>query len=227
MVQVLWEDFHFIAVYKPAMLPTQAPAAFDSAEAQVKAYIKEKYQKPAGVYLGIPHRLDKPVSGVVIFARNSKAAARLAHQFETKTVAKSYQALIAGQLPETQGTWHNHLRKIEGVAKGEICEVGAPGAKEAITHYRVLSTTLNTSLVELQPQTGRMHQLRLQASSRGVPILGDSLYGSTLPFLEGQPQRIALHAHSLKFLHPFRKVEVALIAELDADWQSVLQAAVK
>ena len=111
-LQMLFEDHHLIAVNKPAPLMTQAPAGVPSLEAMVKTYIKEKYAKPAGVYLGIPHRLDRPVSGVVLFCRNTKAARRVAEQFQTHAVAKIYWALVEGVVPEDAGEWRDPLRKV-------------------------------------------------------------------------------------------------------------------
>lgn len=225
-IPVLFEDHHFIAVNKPAPLLTQAPPGIPSLEAMVKQYIKEKFNKPAGVYLGIPHRLDRAVSGVVLFARNTKAAARVAKQFQEHTVQKVYWALVEGTLAEESGEWRDHLRKITSEARVEICNPQTEGAREAITHFCVLQRLENRTLLELRPRTGRTHQLRIQSATRGHPIIGDTLYGSTHvfgPLAEHSRDRlIALHARSLSLVHPFRQVEMKIDAPLSPVWSEIL-----
>jgi 23S rRNA pseudouridine1911/1915/1917 synthase len=221
-MHVLFEDHHLIAVNKPAPLMTQAPAGVPSLEAMVKSYIKEKYAKPAGVYLGIPHRLDRPVSGIVLFCRNTKASQRVAEQFQKHQVAKIYWAIAEGTIAEDAGEWRDQVRKIADQARAEIVSADAAGAKEAITQFRVLRRDADSTLLELAPQTGRMHQLRIQAAARGHPVLGDALYGGTRAF--GPPAElsrdrvIALHASRLTFEHPFRKTPIALEAPLPEYW---------
>jgi 23S rRNA pseudouridine1911/1915/1917 synthase len=222
-MQILFEDHHYIAVNKPAPLMTQAPAGVLSLEAMVKAYIKEKYAKPAGVYLGIPHRLDRPVSGVVVFARNTKAAARLAEQFQRHSVEKVYWARVEGAIADDAGEWRDHVRKVKDQARAEIVPADAEEAKEAVTLFHVLRRDIDATLVELTPRTGRMHQLRVQAAARGHPVIGDALYGSTRPFGPrtelSRDRVIALHAQRLVFHHPFRKVPVVLEAPLPDYWR--------
>jgi 23S rRNA pseudouridine1911/1915/1917 synthase len=219
---VLFEDHHLIAVAKPAGVMTQAPAGVPSLEAEVKAYIKDKYAKPAGVYLGIPHRLDRPVSGAIVFCRNTKAAQRVAEQFQKHLVTKVYWALVEGAVAEDAGEWRDFVRKVEDQARAEIVPADAAGAKEAVTAWRVLRRDADTTLLELTPKTGRMHQLRVQAAARGHPVVGDALYGSGRPF--GPPAElprdrvIALHARRLVFEHPFRKVPVELDAPVPEYW---------
>jgi 23S rRNA pseudouridine1911/1915/1917 synthase len=212
---VLFEDHHLLVLNKPAGLPTQAPPAFPSLEAVAKAYIKEKYAKPAGVYLGIPHRLDRPVTGIVVFCRNSKAAARVHAQFQNRSVSKIYWGLVSGS-GIVDDEWRDSIRKIPDKAKAEIAEPSAPDAKEAITGIRVLRSFEGTTLLELAPKTGRMHQLRIQAASRGYPIIGDELYGSKTPFTEAGT--IALHARRLSFEHPFRKETLTIEVAPPALW---------
>lgn len=215
-MQILLEDFHLIAVNKPAPLLTQGPPGVPSLEALVKEYIKQKYEKPAGVYLGIPHRLDRPVSGVVLFARNSKAAARVAEQFRLHTVEKTYWTIVEGEVAGETGEWRDFLHKIETEARVEVVEPTAPGAKEAITQYRVVKRGPGRTLLELTPRTGRMHQLRVQAAKNGHPILGDELYGSTLPFGPAaklpRDRIVALHARRLSLTHPFSKEPLTIEA---------------
>jgi 23S rRNA pseudouridine1911/1915/1917 synthase len=221
-LHILFEDYHLIAVNKPAPLLTQAPPGVPSLEALVKAYIKDKYQKPAGVYLGVPHRLDRPVSGVVLFARNTKAAHRLAVQFQNHEVRKVYWAIAEGEVQPEQGTWIDWVRKLPDQARTERSAAGEPYAKEATTDYQVLKRHDGLTFVELTPRTGRMHQLRAQAAWRGFPILGDIIYGASRSF--GPPAElprdrvIALHARSLTFTHPVRKEPITLEAPPPPHW---------
>jgi 23S rRNA pseudouridine1911/1915/1917 synthase len=216
MLSILFEDHHLIVLNKPAGWLTQAPVEVPSLEREVKKYLKEKYQKPAGVYLGVPHRLDRPVSGVVVFCRNTKAAQRVAEQFQQHTVKKIYLARVEGRIEEPSGTWIDWLRKIPDESRTEIVPPETLGAKEAITDFRVISCSETSSLLELSPRTGRMHQLRICTSHRGHPILGDQTYGSTTPFgpeVELPRDRwIALHAARISFVHPFRKEEMQIEA---------------
>ena len=227
-LQILFEDNHVLAVAKPAPLLTQAvrsgvaePAP--SLEAMVRDHIRTRYGKPGNVYLGIPHRLDRPVSGVVVFARNSKAARRLAEQFQDRKVAKEYWAAVEGTLEPAKGVWENWLRKVEDEARAEVSTEASPGAKFARTRYRVLTTAAGRSLVEMVPETGRMHQLRLQSALNGWPVLGDELYGSSVSF-GPQPELardriVALHARRLTILHPIRFEPLTFTAPLPAYWQ--------
>jgi 23S rRNA pseudouridine1911/1915/1917 synthase len=224
-LDVLHEDYHVLAVNKPAPLLTQAPPGVPSLEAMVKEYIKTKYAKPAGVYLGVPHRLDRPVSGAIIFARNTKAARRLAEQFQKHEVEKLYWAIVTGEVRPAEGTWEDWLLKHPEEARTEKVEPGTPGAKTAALAYRVLRLVEGGTLLELRPLTGRSHQIRVQAASRGHPVLGDALYGSTASFgppaAESRDRVIALHARGLKFSHPTTKELVALTAPAPAWWEGV------
>jgi 23S rRNA pseudouridine1911/1915/1917 synthase len=219
---ILFEDHHLLVVNKPAPLLTQAPPDVPSLEAMAKAYIKAKYAKPAGVYLGIPHRLDRPVSGVVCFARNTKAAQRVHAQFQNHAVRKVYWALVEGEVTPDTGVWEDWVRKLQEEARVERAKEGEVGAKLAMLEYRVLQKLEGATLVELAPLTGRMHQLRVQAAWRGHAVLGDAAYGSTRSF--GPPAElprdrvIALHARSLTLKHPFTKLELTWVAPLPAYW---------
>ncbi len=249
--EILFEDNHCLAVAKPAGLLTQAPPHVPSLEAQVKSYLKERHRKSGKVYLGIPHRLDRPVSGVVLFARQTKSAQRLAEQFQSRQVIKVYWAAVEGDVQPEEGTWEDWLRKLPQEARAERAEAGSPGARQALLHYRRLSACAGGTLLELRPQTGRMHQLRVQAALRGWPIRGDALYGAKLPFgppcqaasllrdcqpaagsqpgreagsLAGEQPRdraIALHARSLTFLHPIHYQPLTVTAPLPRTWQEL------
>ena len=173
-LQILFEDNHCLAVVKPAALLTQGPTGIPTLEALVKAYLKEKYQKPGNVYLGVPHRLDRPVSGVVLFARNSKAADRLAEQFREHQVTKIYWGVVAGTLDRPKACGRIGCGKSRTKRGPRSAEPNAPGAKHAVLRYRVMQSLDAGTLVEFQPVTGRMHQIRVQAASRGHPLLGDA-----------------------------------------------------
>jgi 23S rRNA pseudouridine1911/1915/1917 synthase len=219
---ILFEDHHLLVLNKPAPLLTQAPEGVPSLEAWAKAYIKEKYQKPSGVYLGVPHRLDRAVSGVIVFARNTKAAQRLQGQFEYRTVKKVYWALLQGHLLEESGTWEDWLKKVPDEARVERSAIQTDGAKLAKLSFKRVDFLGENSVVELQPETGRMHQLRAQSAWRGHPICGDQLYGSTLtfgPVVElARDAVIGLHARSLQFEHPFRQEQLQFAAPLPEYW---------
>jgi 23S rRNA pseudouridine1911/1915/1917 synthase len=220
---VLFEDNHCLAVAKPGGLLTQGvPAGLPTLEQWVKDYLRTRYHKPGNVYLGVPHRLDRPVSGVVLFARNSKAAARLAEQFQQHQVEKVYWAIVAGDLPQPDGPWTDWLRKVPDEARVEAVEPDAPGGKEAVLDVRVLANREAETWLELRPRTGRTHQLRIQTALRGYPIQGDELYGSNVLFGPRaelpRDRTIALHARSLTFLHPIRYEPVTVTAELPDYW---------
>lgn len=226
-LHILFEDNHCLAVVKPAPLLTQGvPPGIPTLEAMVKAYLKERYHKAGNVYLGIPHRLDRPVSGVVVFARNTKAARRLAEQFQNRQVRKVYWALVErsprGDVPSTQGVWEDWLLKVQEEARTERATEETPGARRAVLRYRLLCDSAEGALLEIEPETGRMHQIRVQAASRGWPVRGDVFYGSRLPF--GPPAElprervIALHARSLTFLHPIRYEPLTVTAPLPQTW---------
>jgi 23S rRNA pseudouridine1911/1915/1917 synthase len=220
---VLFEDNHCLAVAKPAPLLTQGvPPGIPTLESIAKTYLKEKYGKPGNVYLGIPHRLDRPVSGVVLFARNTKAAQRLAEQFQKHRVVKTYWAAVEGNLEPEQGFWEDWLLKIPEEARSKQVSAETPGARHAVLEYRRLAIGPNRTLLEIQPRTGRMHQIRVQAAGRGWPILGDGHYGSAVPFGPNaflpRERVIALHARSLVFLHPIRFEPITIVAPLPEYW---------
>jgi 23S rRNA pseudouridine1911/1915/1917 synthase len=224
-LHILFEDNHCIAAAKPAGLLTQAPPGIPSLEAMVKAYLKEKHQKPGNVYLGVPHRLDRPVSGVVVFARNSKSAQRLAEQFQERQVVKVYWGAVAGMVEPAEDVWEDWLRKIQDEARAEKAEPETPGAKHAVMRYRVLQACDGGTLLEFQPQTGRMHQIRVQGALRGHPLFGDIMYGSTRDF--GPPAElprdriIALHGRSLTLLHPLSYEPMTLTAPVPTSWKDL------
>lgn len=215
-LDVLYEDNHCLAVAKPAGV---ASAHFQGGEETldrlVKQYLKTKYQKPGNVFLGVVHRLDKPVSGVLLFARTSKAAARLAEQFREGTVEKVYWAVVDGVMPTAEGTLEDWLRKDRDAGYVEIVTPQAPGAKHAVLHYRSRAVHNGMTWLEVRPRTGRTHQLRVQLAHAGHPILGDRKYGSPYLFSVGT---ICLHARSLTFHHPTCHELITLTAQPPKLW---------
>lgn len=175
----LWlEDGPLIAVNKPAGILTEGvPYREQTMVGLVKNWLAEKYRKPGNVYLGIPHRLDRATSGAMVFTRNSKTAARVAEQFEKRQVTKTYWALLENRPEADTGLLVDWLLKIPDQARTSVVSEGTPGAKEARLEYRILGETGGRWLVEIQLLTGRMHQIRLQFSSRGCPVAGDVKYG--------------------------------------------------
>src|SRR5262249_23122264 len=155
------------------------------------------------VYLGLPHRLDRPVSGVIVLAKTKKGARKISKQFERRKVGKLYWAAVEGFVEPAAGMWTDYLRKIPGEARVEIVAQDHPEAQHAMLRFRKLGDTPHGSWLELEPETGRMHQIRVQAASRGWPVLGDAQYGSQIAF--GPPDEdprkraIALHARTLSF----------------------------
>jgi 23S rRNA pseudouridine1911/1915/1917 synthase len=224
-LEILLEDGPLIAVNKPPGLLTQGvPHGHPTLEAWVKQHLKQKYCKPGSVYLGVPHRLDRPVSGIVVFAKNSKAAARLAEQFRERTVRKFYLAVTERVPDRPADRLTDWLLKDAANAHVSVVEPGTEGAREAILDYRVLDRCQNRALVEVELQTGRMHQIRVQLASRGWNIVGDLQYGATL---EGRAAAsydrlvspIALHARRLSLAHPIRYDRIELQAPVPSTWE--------
>ena len=221
MLDVLYEDNHCLVVCKPAGLLSQADVTGDlSLVDLVKQDLNDRFNKPGNVYLGLIHRLDRPVSGVVLLARTSKAADRLSAQFRSGTIQKTYWAWVEGKFNEAEGEWVDHLLKDAGRNVVETVEADE-GGKEARLHVRLIAQASRTSLVELKPHTGRSHQLRVQLASRGWPIVGDKKYGASRSFFatDGGP-RIALHAYSLVFKHPITQQSIEVTAPIPGDWPS-------
>lgn len=175
---LLFEDGPLIAVNKPAGILTEGiPSGEQTMVGLVKAWLSEKYQKPGNVYLGIPHRLDRATSGTIVFTRNSKAAARVAEQFEKRQVSKTYWALLEKRPDDDAGLLVDWLLKVPDQANSEVVSKGTPKSKESRLEYRVLREIKGRWLVEILLLTGRMHQIRVQFASRGCPVVGDAKYG--------------------------------------------------
>jgi 23S rRNA pseudouridine1911/1915/1917 synthase len=197
MVKVLYEDNHLIAVFKPAGILVQGDETKDECLMdQVKEYLKEKYHKPGQVFLGLLHRLDRPVSGVVLFAKTSKGAARLSEQIRTHKVEKIYNALIEGKLKNKKGTLINWILKNEKTNKVQVFDKETKDALYAELSYEVLKEKDGKSLVKIILKTGRPHQIRAQFAHLGHPLVGDVKYGAKEALKD---QSIALSAVSLTF----------------------------
>lgn len=214
-LDVIYEDNHLLAINKPAGMATQGAAAGQpSLLAAAKLYIKQKYQKPGNVYLGTVSRLDAAVSGVVVFARTSKAAARLAEQFRSHTTRKLYWAIVSGA-PAAGGVCVDWLRKDESRQRMTVADSQTASAQLARLRYRRGRAVPEGWLLEIELETGRKHQIRVQLAARGLPIVGDRKYGSRQVFSTG----IALHSRLLEFKHPTRSEALALLAPLPASWR--------
>jgi 23S rRNA pseudouridine1911/1915/1917 synthase len=221
MFSVLYEDNHCLAVAKPARVLTAGDKTGDvSLLEMAREYLKEKYQKPGNVFVGLVHRLDRPVSGVVLFARTSKAAARLSEQFREGTISKVYHAIVEGTVKGPSGEFVDWLLKNEPTNTVRSVDPDTPGARESCLRFRRIRVSRELTLLEITPATGRSHQIRVQLATRGHPIHGDGKYGSKYS-LQGT---IALHAAQLTFDHPTRHEPVTVSAPDPESWARLLNA---
>jgi 23S rRNA pseudouridine1911/1915/1917 synthase len=215
-LDILFEDNHCLAIAKPAgALSTHYQGKEETLDRVVKSYLKAKYQKPGNVFLGVVHRLDRPVSGVLLFARTSKAAARLAEQFRQGTIEKVYWAVVEGEVRTSAGSLEDWLSKDEEQRRVEVVEPRTPGSRQALLHFQCRANHGGLAWLEIRPQTGRRHQLRVQLAHHGHPIYGDARYGSIHTF----SGNLALHARALTFLHPIRYEPITLTAEVPHGWR--------
>ena len=214
-LDVLYEDNHLLVINKPAGLATQGAAAGeDSLVSRAKEYLKQTYNKPGNVYVGVVSRLDAAVTGVVILARTSKAAARLSEQFREAEVAKTYWAVVEGKVPQDSGVLVDWLAKDERQRK--MIVVGNSQGQEARLRFRRLAVlSVRQTLVEVGLETGRKHQIRVQFAHQGCPIVGDAKYGGTQVFSPG----IALHARRLAIVHPTLQTRQEFAAPLPESWR--------
>lgn len=212
---IIYEDNHLLAVSKPAGPPTQGAAeGVVSVLDMAKDYLRQRYDKPGNVYLGVVSRLDAPVTGLLLFARTSKAAGRLSEAFRTRKVEKRYLVTVAGDAPDPQGRVVHHLMKDDRNHRMFATHAEAPAAQRAELSYEVLHRAGDRSLLAVNLHTGRKHQIRVQLSKLGYPILGDEKYGSTDLYRPG----IALHSWRLLIEHPVRKVPLSLACEPAPGW---------
>lgn len=219
-MQPIYEDNHIIVVAKQAGEIVQADKTGDRTLADdVKDYIKERYAKPGAVFLGIPHRLDRPVSGLCVLARTSKALARLNEMFRTGMVRKTYWAIVKDLPPEPEGTLTHWLVRNEKQNKSFAYDHERPGAKRAVLDYRLIGHSQRYHLLEVQLHTGRHHQIRCQLARMGCPIVGDLKYGAPRSNPDGS---ICLHARRVAFEHPVSHQPIDVEAPLPAlpIWQA-------
>ena len=211
-MKVIYEDNHIIVVSKTASEIVQGDKTGDTPLSElVKHYLKEKYNKPGNVFIGVTHRLDRPVSGLVVFAKTSKALARLNEMFKNGDVHKTYWAIVKNCPQETEATLEHYLVRNEKQNKSYAYDREKPGAKKAILHYKLIGHSENYFLLEVDLKTGRHHQIRCQLAKIGCPIKGDLKYGFPRSNPDGS---ICLHARRVSFIHPVSKELIELEAPL-------------
>lgn len=219
-MEVLYEDNHIIAVNKTCNEIVQGDKTGDTPLSEtVKAYIKDKYNKPGEVFLGVTHRLDRPTSGVVLFARTSKALTRLNEMFKSHDqIKKTYWAIVQGAPKVPEARLENWLVRNEAQNKSYIAQPGAKEAKQAILSYKTLVKGEHYTLLEVNLETGRHHQIRCQLAAIGCPIKGDLKYGAKRSNPDGG---ICLHARKIEFIHPVKKENICITASVPNDslWQ--------
>jgi Pseudouridylate synthases, 23S RNA-specific len=212
MLNVLYEDNHLIAINKtPGTLVQGDETGDEPLSETVKRYIKEKYNKPGAVFLGVVHRLDRPVSGVVVFARTSKSLERMNELFRNKETRKIYWAIVGNTPARAEGNLVHWLVKDEKKNKTTAYGSAHPEGQRSELNYKVINKTNGLTLLEVNPITGRPHQIRVQLASMGCPIVGDLKYGFKQPMPDAS---ICLHARQLSFTHPVKKEPVIITAAL-------------
>jgi len=210
-MEVIYEDNHLIAVNKTCHDIVQGDKTGDTPLSELlKTYLKEKYAKPGNVFVGVTHRLDRPVTGVVLFTKTSKALSRMNELFRCGNIEKSYRAIVKNCPPKQQDTLTHWLVRNEKMNKSFVCQSEEPNAKKAILHYRVISRSDNYHLLDIKIDTGRHHQIRCQLANIGCPIKGDVKYGAERSNPDGG---ISLHAISIRFIHPVSGETIDITAD--------------
>lgn len=219
-MNVLYEDNHIIVVNKRAGEIVQGDKTGDTPLCEsLKLFLKEKYNKPGNVFVGLPHRLDRPVSGIVVFAKTSKALERLNKMFRDGAVKKIYWAITKSAPAEHEADLSGWIVRNEKMNKSFVHPKEVSGSKHALLHYRHIAASQNYNLIEVELKTGRHHQIRCQLASIGCPIKGDLKYGSKRSNIDGS---ISLHARCVEFVHPVSGIELRIIAPVPNDnlWRS-------
>ena len=229
MIKILYEDNHIIAVYKPAGVLTQGDRTGEtSLYDMTKEYLKEKYKKPGNVFLGLVHRLDKPVSGIVLFGKTSKGASRLSEQFRNHTIQKTYHGIVVGKPKEAKGSIKEKINKISFFAEGFtnktdeelLAEIKkATKTRTAELAYEVVKSNDQYSLLKIMPKTGRFHQIRIQMLEMGCPILGDTKYSNQKPLPD---KSIGLCATAISFKSATDNKTINLEIPLPESWKKYI-----
>ncbi len=220
-MEVIYEDNHLIAVNKSCGEIVQGDKTGDQPLSEsLKIWLKEKYNKPGNVFVGVTHRLDRPVSGIVLFAKTSKALARLNDMFRTGAIKKTYWAIVKRCPSQPEGELTHWLVRNEKQNKSYAYDTEQPNSKKAILHYKLIARSENYFLLEIDPKTGRHHQIRCQLAKMGCPIKGDLKYGFERSNKDGG---ISLHARSAAFTHPVSKQEITIVAPVPNDplWKAL------
>lgn len=223
---VLYEDNHIIIVNKTCSEIVQGDKTGDKPLSEiVKEWLKEKYNKPGNVFCGVTHRLDRPVSGIVIFAKTSKALSRLNEMFKNKQIKKTYWAIVKNTPKQAEGTLRNYMVKNEKQNKSYAYDVEKPNSKLAILHYKLIAKSEKYNLLEIDLETGRHHQIRCQLAKMGCEIKGDLKYGADRSNPDGG---ISLHARKVYFIHPVSKEPIEITAPLPDDnlWRTLEKASI-
>jgi 23S rRNA pseudouridine1911/1915/1917 synthase len=224
-LEILYEDNHIIAVNKRPSDIVQGDKTGDTPLSDfVKQYVKEKYNKPGDVFIGTVHRIDRPVSGIVLFAKTSKALARLNQMFQSKEIQKTYWAVVKNKPAKESGKLIHYLKKNEAKNMSKAYEKETPGALRSELDYKIICSSDNYFLLEITPLTGRHHQIRVQLSSMGCPIKGDLKYGFNR---SNKDASIHLHARKIEFMHPVKKEQIIIVAPPPAEalWNEFVKRA--
>jgi 23S rRNA pseudouridine1911/1915/1917 synthase len=220
-MDVLYEDNHLIIVNKAPSEIVQGDKTGDKPLSElIKEYLKEKYHKPGNVFCGVTHRLDRPTSGVVVFAKTSKALSRLNEMFRNGEVDKTYWAIVKNRPPKDEDTLIHYLIKNEKTNKSTAYDSEKPNTKKAILHYKLIAASQKYFLLEVDLKTGRHHQIRCQLAKIGCPIKGDLKYGAERSNPDGS---ISLHARTISFVHPVSKQQIHVVAPVPNDtlWKTL------
>ncbi|MFZ6037716.1 MAG: RluA family pseudouridine synthase [Bacteroidota bacterium] len=220
-MDVLYEDNHLIIVNKAPSEIVQGDKTGDKPLSEsIKEYLKEKYHKPGNVFCGVTHRLDRPTSGVVVFAKTSKALSRLNEMFRNGEVDKTYWAIVKNRPPKDEDTLIHYLIKNEKTNKSTAYDSEKPNTKKAILHYKLIAASQKYFLLEVDLETGRHHQIRCQLAKIGCPIKGDLKYGAERSNPDGS---ISLHARTISFVHPVSKQQIHVVAPVPNDtlWKTL------
>lgn len=222
-LSVLREETSFIVLNKPTGLLSQSTYGVESVLFRVRRMLKEREASDREPFVELPHRLDRGTSGILLAAKTKSALVCFSEQFQTRKTIKSYWVAVQGHPVEPKGTWIDWMRKIPDVSRAEITDPNAEHSREATLEYEQLYANTSISIHRVHLQTGRMHQIRLQFASRGMPVIGDIAYGSTQAWItrirHRHDEHFALHAHKLSFRHPQDGREVQIVAPIPETWR--------